>query len=45
MWFPCKNPRCITSIEQGIDQVFQLSDPEKQIYRCIYCEQKYKPKN
>ncbi len=41
----CKNPRCITSIEQGIDQVFQLSDPEKQIYRCIYCEQKYKPKN
>ncbi len=41
----CKNPRCITSIERGIDQVFRLSDPEKQIYRCLYCEQKYKPKN
>ena len=34
----CKNPRCITSIEQEIDQVFKLVDREKQIYRCIYCE-------
>ena len=38
----CKNPRCITSIEQGLDQVFVLSDPEKEVYRCKYCEEKYK---
>lgn len=37
----CKNPRCITSIEQGLDQVFVLTDPEKEVYRCKYCEQKY----
>lgn len=37
----CKNPRCITSIEQGLDQVFILTDPEKEIYRCRYCEEKY----
>ena len=38
----CKNPRCITSIEQEIDHVFKLVDKEKQIYRCIYCESKLK---
>ena len=38
----CKNPRCITSIEQGLDHVFILSDPEKEIYRCKYCEEKYR---
>ncbi len=37
----CKNPRCITSIEQGLDQVFILTDPEKAVYRCKYCEEKY----
>ncbi|HAJ73869.1 MAG TPA: aspartate carbamoyltransferase regulatory subunit, partial [Lachnospiraceae bacterium] len=37
----CKNPRCITSIEQGLDQVFVLTDPEKEVYRCLYCEEKY----
>ncbi len=37
----CKNPRCITSIEQGLDQVFVLSDPSKQLYRCKYCEEKF----
>lgn len=35
----CKNPRCITGIEQEIDNVFELADAEKHIYRCIYCEQ------
>ena len=40
----CKNPRCITSIEQGLDQVFILSDPEKEVYRCKYCEEKYRGK-
>jgi len=36
----CKNPRCITSIEQGLDHVFILTDKENQIYRCQYCEEK-----
>jgi len=34
----CKNPRCITSDEQDIDQVFELKDKENKIYRCKYCE-------
>ena len=38
----CKNPRCITSIEQELDQVFILADKEKEIYRCKYCEEKYR---
>ena len=37
----CKNPRCITSIEQELDQIFCLTDEEKQVYRCKYCEEKY----
>ena len=37
----CKNPRCITSIEQGLDHVFVLTDPEKEVYRCKYCDQVY----
>ena len=36
----CKNPRCITSIEQGLDHIFILTDKEQQIYRCHYCEEK-----
>ena len=38
----CKNPRCITSIEQELDQVFFLADEEKEVYRCKYCEEKYR---
>lgn len=34
----CKNPRCITTTEQGIKQIFKLTDPEKRVYRCVYCE-------
>ena len=34
----CKNPRCITSIERDLDQIFKLTNKEKQTYRCIYCE-------
>ena len=34
----CKNPRCITSIEQELDHVFKLTDRENAIYRCVYCE-------
>ncbi len=37
----CKNPRCITSIEEEIDHIFRLCDSEKRRYRCIYCEQEY----
>ena len=37
----CKNPRCITSTEQEIDQVFNLTDRENKVYRCAYCETKY----
>ncbi len=36
----CKNPRCITSVEQGIEHVFKLVDKDKRVYRCIYCEAK-----
>lgn len=35
----CKNPRCITSTERNLDHIFILSDKEKGIYRCLYCEQ------
>lgn len=34
----CKNPRCITSVERDLDQIFTLTNKEKQIYRCVYCE-------
>lgn len=37
----CHNPRCITSIEQELPHVFYLADPEKEVYRCKYCEEKY----
>ncbi len=41
----CKNPRCITSIEQGITHKFRLTDRENGIYRCVYCETKFNEKN
>ena len=34
----CKNPRCITSVEQELDHVFRLVEPKTRTYRCIYCE-------
>ncbi len=34
----CKNPRCITSTEQELEQIFRLTDRDKKVYRCIYCE-------
>lgn len=37
----CKNPRCITSIEQGLPHIFVLADKEKEVYRCKYCEEKF----
>lgn len=38
----CKNPRCITSVEQELPHVFKLTDRENMIYRCIYCESRAK---
>ena len=38
----CKNPRCITSIEQELPHVFDLTDEENKVYRCIYCETKHR---
>lgn len=37
----CKNPRCITSVEEGIEQVFKLTDANMRRYRCVYCEQEF----
>jgi len=34
----CKNPRCITTTEQELAQLFLLADREKRVYRCAYCE-------
>jgi aspartate carbamoyltransferase regulatory subunit len=39
----CKNPRCITSIEQELPHVFQLVQGTRPTYRCVYCEQEYDP--
>ena len=36
----CRNPRCITSVEPDLPQVFQLANRETKTYRCIYCEAK-----
>ena len=38
----CKNPRCITSIEQELPHIFTLRDKENRVYRCLYCESKAK---
>ena len=40
----CKNPRCITSIEQEIVQTFKLVDKENKVYRCAYCDAEHKVK-
>ena len=36
----CKNPRCITSVEQELPQVFTLTEESTRTYRCLYCETK-----
>ena len=38
----CKNPRCITSTEENLDQIYVLCDEKAHRYRCLYCEQAYK---
>ncbi len=37
----CHNPRCISSIEQELPQIFYLADEKNEIYRCKYCDEKY----
>ena len=37
----CKNPRCITSVESDLEQIFKLTDKDNKVYRCKYCEAKY----
>lgn len=41
----CKNPRCITSVEQEIVHKFKLTDRAKNIYRCVYCDMAYEDNN
>ena len=38
----CKNPRCITSVEQELPHIFYLADKENEVYRCQYCDEKHK---
>ena len=37
----CKNPRCITSIEQELPHIFYLDDKDHEVYRCRYCDEKH----
>ena len=41
----CRNPRCITSVEPDLPQVFQLANRDTKTYRCIYCEAKAEKTN
>lgn len=41
----CKNPRCITSVEQDLSHVFRLTDKQSGTYRCLYCEAKAERRN
>ena len=36
----CQNPRCITQVEQELDQIFKLTEEDTKTYRCVYCETK-----
>lgn len=40
----CKNPRCITTVEGALDQVFRLTNREEHVYRCMYCDAERRPK-
>lgn len=35
----CQNPRCITSTENHLDQIFYLKDADTHLYRCKYCDE------
>ena len=34
----CKNPRCITTVEPSLPQIFRLADEKRRVYRCMYCD-------
>ncbi len=36
----CRNPKCICQTEQELPSLSRLTDPEKKVYRCLYCEKK-----
>ncbi len=38
----CVNPRCVTTTEPGIEQMFHLVHSERQEYRCDYCDEEAK---
>ena len=38
----CVNPRCVTTTEPGIDQVFYLDHTDDEVYRCRYCDEEAK---
>lgn len=38
----CHNKKCITRVEQELPQSFKVVDKEHDIYRCVYCEKKFK---
>ena len=38
----CVNPRCVTTTERGIDQMFHLVHSQRQEYRCDYCDEEAK---
>lgn len=37
----CHNPRCISSIEQGLPHIFYRAEPDSRVYRCLYCDEKF----
>ena len=38
----CVNPRCVTTAEPGIKQMFHLVHSERLEYRCDYCDEEAK---
>ncbi len=38
----CRNPRCITTTESSLDQLFRLTDEQHRVYRCRYCDAELK---
>ena len=40
----CINPRCITSVEQGLDHEFRLVDKDNKVYRCVFCDAEHRVK-
>ncbi len=40
----CKNPRCITGVEDQLPHLFRLTDEENRVYRCVYCDSEAKKK-